>query len=40
LWQKKDGWNTTGIEPSHRAKAIAISKGISFVDNTTVLAEA
>jgi 2-polyprenyl-3-methyl-5-hydroxy-6-metoxy-1,4-benzoquinol methylase len=28
-----------GIEPSHRAKAIAISKGISFVDNTTVLAD-
>jgi 2-polyprenyl-3-methyl-5-hydroxy-6-metoxy-1,4-benzoquinol methylase len=31
LWQKKDGWNTTGIEPSDRAKAIAIGKGISFV---------
>jgi 2-polyprenyl-3-methyl-5-hydroxy-6-metoxy-1,4-benzoquinol methylase len=36
---KKDGWNTTGIEPSDRAKAIAIGKGISFVDNTTILAE-
>jgi len=35
---KKNGWNTTGIEPSDRAKAIANGKGISFVDNTTDLA--
>lgn len=34
-----DGWNTTGIEPSERAKAIAIGKGISFVSNTTDLAD-
>ena len=36
---KNDGWNTTGIEPSERAKAIAIGKGISFVDNTSDLVE-
>ena len=36
---KNDGWNTTGIEPSERAKAIAIGKGISFVSNTTDLAD-
>ena len=37
---KKDGWDTTGIEPSDRAKAIAVSKGISFVENTVDLADA
>ncbi|MBC5840525.1 class I SAM-dependent methyltransferase [Flavobacterium sp. F-380] len=36
---KNDGWNTTGIEPSERAKSIAIGKGISFVSNTTDLAD-
>ncbi|WP_264520004.1 class I SAM-dependent methyltransferase [Flavobacterium sp. N1994] len=30
---KKDGWQTTGIEPSNKAKAIAINKGVSFADN-------
>jgi 2-polyprenyl-3-methyl-5-hydroxy-6-metoxy-1,4-benzoquinol methylase len=30
---KKNGWQTTGIEPSNKAKAIAISKGVSFVNN-------
>jgi 2-polyprenyl-3-methyl-5-hydroxy-6-metoxy-1,4-benzoquinol methylase len=30
---KKNGWQTTGIEPSDKAKAIAISKGVSFVNN-------
>lgn len=35
---KQNGWTTTGIEPSAKAKSIAISKGISFVENTTDLA--
>lgn len=35
---KQNGWTTTGIEPSPKAKSIAISKGISFVENTTDLA--
>lgn len=35
---KQNGWSTTGIEPSAKAKSIAISKGISFVENTTDLA--
>lgn len=34
---KNDGWQTTGIEPSDRAKGIAISKGITFVENTSEL---
>ncbi|MBD0723615.1 methyltransferase [Flavobacterium sp. L1I52] len=34
---KNDGWQTMGIEPSDRAKEIAIGKGISFVENTTEL---
>ncbi len=34
---KKDGWVTTGIEPSDRAKAIALSKGVSFAKQTTEL---
>lgn len=37
---KNDGWDTTGIEPSGRAKLIAISKGISFVESTTDLPDA
>ncbi len=35
---KQNGWSTTGIEPSPKAKSIAITKGISFVENTTDLA--
>lgn len=27
---KANGWDTTGIEPSEKAKAIAIGKGVSF----------
>ena len=27
---KKSDWNTTGIEPSEKAKKIAIEKGVSF----------
>ncbi|HJS01435.1 MAG TPA: class I SAM-dependent methyltransferase [Flavobacterium sp.] len=34
---KNDGWQTLGIEPSDRAKGIAINKGISFVENTKTL---
>ncbi|WP_394758898.1 class I SAM-dependent methyltransferase [Flavobacterium sp.] len=30
---KKAGWQTTGIEPNEKAKAIAISKGVSFAEN-------
>lgn len=34
---QKDGWKTVGVEPSDKAKAIAKSKGVSFVENTSVL---
>ena len=34
---KNDGWQTTGIEPSEKAKAIAISKGVLFVENLSQL---
>lgn len=34
---KNDGWETIGVEPSDRAKSIAINKGISFVENTSEL---
>ncbi|MEI7509011.1 MAG: class I SAM-dependent methyltransferase, partial [Flavobacterium sp.] len=34
---KKDGWQTTGIEPSEKAKKIAINKGVSFVENLSEL---
>jgi 2-polyprenyl-3-methyl-5-hydroxy-6-metoxy-1,4-benzoquinol methylase len=37
---KNGGWDTTGIEPSDKAKAIAITKGISFVHSTKELADA
>ena len=30
---KKSGWQITGIEPNEKAKAISISKGVSFADN-------
>ncbi|MCV9932334.1 class I SAM-dependent methyltransferase [Flavobacterium sp. LS1R47] len=32
LTAKDNGWNTVGVEPSDRAKSIAIKKGISFVE--------
>lgn len=38
LVAKNDGWNTIGIEPSEKAKTIAITKGISFVPDTSSLA--
>lgn len=34
---KNDGWETIGIEPSDKAKAIAKSKGVSFVNNVSEL---
>lgn len=34
---KNDGWQTIGVEPSDRAKAIAKNKGISFVEQTSEL---
>jgi 2-polyprenyl-3-methyl-5-hydroxy-6-metoxy-1,4-benzoquinol methylase len=29
---QENGWNTTGVEPSEKAKQIAINKGVSFVE--------
>jgi 2-polyprenyl-3-methyl-5-hydroxy-6-metoxy-1,4-benzoquinol methylase len=29
---QQNGWNTTGVEPSEKAKKIAINKGVSFVE--------
>jgi 2-polyprenyl-3-methyl-5-hydroxy-6-metoxy-1,4-benzoquinol methylase len=29
---QQNGWNTTGVEPSEKAKQIAINKGVSFVE--------
>lgn len=34
---KKDGWNITGIEPSLKAKGIAINKGVNFADGLSDL---
>jgi 2-polyprenyl-3-methyl-5-hydroxy-6-metoxy-1,4-benzoquinol methylase len=34
---KKNGWKTIGVEPSDKAKQIAINKGISFVANLSEL---
>lgn len=34
---KNDGWQTIGIEPSEKAKAIAKTKGVSFVENLSEL---
>jgi 2-polyprenyl-3-methyl-5-hydroxy-6-metoxy-1,4-benzoquinol methylase len=34
---KNDGWQTIGIEPSEKAKAIAIKKGVSFVEQLSDL---
>lgn len=34
---KNDGWDTTGIEPSKKAKTIAIKKGVAFADNLSDL---
>lgn len=37
LVAKNDAWQTIGVEPSDRAKGIARSKGISFVEETSEL---
>jgi 2-polyprenyl-3-methyl-5-hydroxy-6-metoxy-1,4-benzoquinol methylase len=34
---KNNGWQTIGVEPSDRAKAIAKNKGVSFVEQTSEL---
>ncbi|WP_293875416.1 class I SAM-dependent methyltransferase [Flavobacterium sp.] len=34
---KKDGWQTTGIEPSEKARATAIRKGVYFAENLSDL---
>ena len=34
---KRNGWQAVGVEPSDKAKAIAKTKGISFVENTAEL---
>jgi 2-polyprenyl-3-methyl-5-hydroxy-6-metoxy-1,4-benzoquinol methylase len=34
---KQDGWQTVGVEPSDKAKAIAKNKGVSFVEQTAEL---
>ncbi len=31
---KQNGWKTTGIEPSEKAKSMALKKGVNFLDNT------
>jgi 2-polyprenyl-3-methyl-5-hydroxy-6-metoxy-1,4-benzoquinol methylase len=37
LTAKQNGWNTIGVEPSVKAKGIAINKGIKFSDSTQEL---
>jgi 2-polyprenyl-3-methyl-5-hydroxy-6-metoxy-1,4-benzoquinol methylase len=34
---QQDGWQTTGVEPSDKAKQIAINKGVSFAATITQL---
>ena len=34
LTAKQNGWKTIGVEPSQKAKGIAISKGITFSEST------
>ena len=34
---KENGWNCVGVEPSEKAKAIALKKGVSFSETTNVL---
>jgi 2-polyprenyl-3-methyl-5-hydroxy-6-metoxy-1,4-benzoquinol methylase len=34
---KTDGWEIIGIEPSEKARSIAIKKGVSFVEDTNLL---
>ncbi|MFA9187173.1 class I SAM-dependent methyltransferase [Flavobacterium sp. FBOR7N2.3] len=37
LTAQENGWQTIGVEPSPRAKGIAIKKGIAFVEDTKEL---
>lgn len=37
LTAKQNGWNTIGVEPSEKARGIAIRKGIQFADSTKEL---
>ena len=37
LTAKQNGWNTIGVEPSEKAKGIAIGKGVQFSDSTQEL---
>ena len=37
VFAKNDGWQITGIEPSAKAKAIAINKEVNFADNLSDL---
>jgi 2-polyprenyl-3-methyl-5-hydroxy-6-metoxy-1,4-benzoquinol methylase len=34
---KNNNWSTKGVEPSEKAKAIALKKGVDFVNNTSEL---
>lgn len=34
---KENGWQTIGVEPSEKAKGIAKNKGVSFVEQTSIL---
>lgn len=34
---KNDGWQITGIEPSEKAKGIAINKGVNFAESLSAL---
>jgi 2-polyprenyl-3-methyl-5-hydroxy-6-metoxy-1,4-benzoquinol methylase len=34
---KKDGWQTTGVEPNEKAQTIAIAKGVNFAANISDL---
>jgi len=34
---KKNGWQTTGVEPSSKAKSIALGKGVTFADHLSDL---
>ncbi len=34
---KEDGWECVGVEPSQKAKAIGIKKGVYFAESTAVL---
>ena len=37
LIAKQNGWKTVGVEPSEKAKGIAMKKGVTFVEATTDL---